>query len=944
MDYSAVQEAHVHHAHKDHRDHKHDGVNGIEYKQDIITANFLGCNTNVKTTKKYPTSNYCNFFLGSNPDHWASNVFGYQHVVYEELYDGIDLLFFEKEGDLKYEFHLQPKANPEKICLRYSGHQKIRLNRSGNLEVHSRIGVIGEKKPYAYQVKNGRIIQVDCKFVLDGDEVRFKFGEYDADVELIIDPELVFATYSGSVTNNFGMTGTYAYDGKGYSAGILFGNDYPAPGPAWNTTPNITVPNLAGSPTTDVFVSKYNEDGTEMIWTNFIGGGDNDQGTETVHSLICDKDNNIYLYGATSSTDFPIEGGFQTEHNGGTPFTFLSTGTDFDGDEMDGTDIYVSKFSSDGTVLMGSTYIGGSGNDGVNYMEDAGSYPDLASYDSLTTNYGDQFRGEIMLDSLNNIYVTSSTRSIDFPVEDPFQIANGGNQDAVVFKISADFSTLIWSSYFGGSENDAGYTVKIDSSYNVVFGGGTSSSDIAGTTGGLQATYGGGVADGYIVKLSEDGGAILQSTYIGTPNYDQLFFIEVDRWNNIYIVGQSLGAMPVSPGVYSNPGSAQFIWKLNPALTAIEYSTVVGNGSGLLDISPSAFLVDFCGNVYVSGWGGSVLGGGVPSVDLPTTEGAFLEEHADGFDFYLLVLKRDFEEIEYGTYMGSDNAREHVDGGTSRFDKYGVVYQSVCGACGAAVDGFPTTADAWSTIDMAAGAGCNNLLFKFDFEIVPVARFEVDQLEGCAPLTLTFDNESNDTVNFSWTFGPGADIIEAGPSPTALFNEPGEYEVVLTITDTICGLTDSAVKVINVYENLELEVQNDTIVCDPFTYDITANSNGSATSFIWSTDPDFGTMLNDHDMDSSITVSPVSTTTYYIKASNGWELCDLIDSVRVIFVDGAIEIINDTTICLGDTVNLAALNLLPEVEIDFDWSPNEYILFESGGLATATPTSSMYFY
>ena len=133
--------------------------------------------------------------------------------------------------------------------------------------------------------------------------------------------------------------------------------------------------------------------------------------------------------------------------------------------------------------------------------------------------------------------------------------------------------------------------------------------------------------------------------------------------------------MPITPGVYSNPGSAQFIWKLNPELTAIEYSTVVGNGSGLLDISPSAFLVDFCGNVYVSGWGGSVLGGGVPATELPTTEGAFLEDHADGFDFYLLVLKRDFEDIEYGTYMGSSNAREHVDGGTSRFDKYGVVYQ-----------------------------------------------------------------------------------------------------------------------------------------------------------------------------------------------------------------------------------------------------------------------------
>lgn len=931
MDYSELQHSHAN------PDHSFKQGDSLIFRQDLVAATFLGANLNVETTKKYQTSYYNNYFLGNNEQHWASEVYGYHHITYHELYNGIDLLFLEKEGALKYEFHVAPNKDASQIQIKYEGHEKIKLNKHGNLIVTSDLGEVHEKKPYAYQIKNGKIVEIECAFVLNQNVLTYQIGNYDKDIELIIDPELIFATYSGSTTDNFGMTATYAYDGKGYSAGTIYGNTYPTPGPAWNTTPNITMI-LVGSPTTDVFVSKYSEDGTNMLWTNFIGGGDNTQGTETVHSLICDRDNNVYLYGATSSTDFPIEDGFQDEFGGGDPFTVLYNGTNFG---TTGTDIYVAKFSSNGLDLMGSTYVGGSKNDGVNFKTTSFDYSSAAHYDSLTTNYGDQFRGEIMLDSLNNIIVTSSTWSNDFPVESGFQMTNAGYQDAVVFKIEADFSGLIWSSYYGGSNNDAGYSVKIDSSYNVIFAGGTASFDLNGTVGGIQPSASGGKADGYVTKINEDGDAIVQATYVGTSLYDQVFFVEVDRWDNIYIVGQSLGAMPTSPGAYSNPGSSQFIWKLNPELDATEYTTVFGNGSSTTDISPSAFLVDFCGNVYVSGWGGNILPGGAPTDGMPTSDDAFDDDAGDGFNFYMIVLERDVESLLYGTYMGGDDSQAHVDGGTSRFDKYGVVYQSVCGGCGGFSD-FPSTAGAWSEENLSTR--CNNVLYKFDFEIVPVANFEVALLEGCAPLTLTFENESNDTVNFDWEFGPGSEILEDGASPVVLFTEPGTYEVILTIEDTICGLTDTAKKVITVYPELELEVANDTIVCDEFTYDIWANSFGAATSFIWSEDPDFGTMLNDHDMDSVITVSPTTTTTYYVKASNGWELCDLVDSVTVTFVSGAIDVLGDTTICLGDTVQLYAENLIPEVEIDFDWAPDAYIIAEAGGYASAAPPSSMYFY
>jgi gliding motility-associated-like protein len=522
---------------------------------------------------------------------------------------------------------------------------------------------------------------------------------------------------------------------------------------------------------------------------------------------------------------------------------------------------------------------------------------------------------------------------------DGFQMTNNGMQDAVLFKVSADFSTLLWSTYFGGTKNDAGYSVKLDSDYNVILTGGTTSSVLVGMAGGYQPTFNGGKADGYVLKVSPDGAAVIQGSFIGTGQYDQTFFVEIDRYDNIYVVGQTFGVMPISPGVYNNPGSSQFIWKFAPDLLSTEFTTVFGNGASMINISPSAFLVDVCGNIYVSGWGASVLGG-PPLTGMPISDDA-LYPTTTGFDFYLMVLEREAQSLLYATYMGGPISQEHVDGGTSRFDKYGIVYQSVCGGCGGNSD-FPTTPDAHSNTNESSN--CNNLIFKFDFEIIPLAKFEVAQLEGCAPLTLTFENESNDTVNFEWDFGPDVEILSGGVNPVVLFEEPGTYEVTLLITDTICNLTDSAVKIITVYDELQLEVPNDTIVCDEINYDLIANSYGTATSFIWSTDLSFGTMLNDDLMDSVININPITTTTYYVKASNGWELCDLIDSVTVTFVSGAMEVSSDQLICLGDTVLLNAQSIIEEIDISFEWSPDEFLVEELGGVAIGLPNSSMYYY
>jgi gliding motility-associated-like protein len=927
---------------KNHHQHSEE-ASETSIKQHLLYAEFLNANIHTQTSHKYQTTEYYNYFLGNDSEKWASNVYGYGHVTYHNIYEGIDLLYLEKEGELKYEYKVAPGIDPKQIGIRYHGQQSIKLTKEGNLVMETSLGKLIEEKPYAYQIKNGKIVEITCAFSLsEKNEIYFELGEYDQSLELIIDPVLVFATYNGAFSDNFGMTATYAYDGKAYTGGTLFGNSYPVTGPAWNSAPNFSQLNSSASAAlvygvTDVFISKYSADGTTMLWTNILGGGNDFQGTETVHSLICDESNNLYLYGATSSVDFPMMNAFQPAHAGGTPNSnYYQNGVYY---LNQGTDIYVAKFSEDGTMLLGSTYVGGAGNDGINYRVGAGDYSAAGAYDSLTSNYGDQFRGEIMLDSMNNILIASSTRSSNFPLQNPFQPALGGEQDGVVFKLSADFSSLLWSSYFGGLRNDACYSIKIDSSYNVLIAGGTSSNNIPGSTGGLNPAFMGGKTDGFVAKILPDGSALIQSTYIGTSLYDQVIFVEIDRWDNVYIVGQSLGNMPVINAAYSNPNSKQFIMKLDPDLQNIVYSTVFGNGTGTVNISPAAFLVDVCGNVYVSGWGANILQP-VPLSGMPTTSDAFQPTPPDGFDFYLFVLERDANSLLYASYLGSASSGEHVDGGTSRFDKFGVVYQSVCGGCGND-DNFPTTPGAWSGNNNSTN--CNNIVFKFDFEIVPVADFEISQLEGCAPLVLDLANESTDTTNSVWSFPPEAVVLSGGANPTILFTDPGTYNIYLSITDTICNLTDTAVKVVTVYDALVLEIPSDTIICDLGSFDLIANSFGTATGFIWDDDIDFSSPLAT-GMDSVITINPGTQTTYYIQATNGWPLCDIIDSVQVYFVDAAVEVMDDTTICAGFDAILHAENLVPSVNMTFDWTPNSEIDLELGNVAVASPNSTMYFY
>jgi len=707
---------------------------------------------------------------------------------------------------------------------------------------------------------------------------------------------------------------------------------------AYDVNSNFNVTNVPNSVTTDAFIVKYSDDGTTMLWATFFGGGDNSTGTDVPHSLICDKDDNVYVYGTTSSLDFPIVNGFQPNHAGGTPFSINSNGTRFGNI---GTDIFVSKFSTDGHNLLGSTYVGGDENDGVNYMISAGNYPFANSYDSLTTNYGDQFRGEIMLDSANNVLIGSSTRSTNFPLQDPFQTVLAGQQDGIIFKLKNDFSGLDFSSFYGGSGPDAIYSVKIDSSQNIVFGGGTTSFDLNISAGAYQNTNAGGTAEGFIGKLSPDGQTLTNATYLGTSNYDQVFFVEIDRLDNIFVLGQSNGgSFPVINAAYSNPNSSQFIAKFNPDLSIIEGSTVFGSGNPIFDISPSAFLVDICGNMYVSGWGANILQTS-PMSPMPVSTDAFQATAPNGFDFYLVVIERDFNSLLYGTYLGGTLSREHVDGGTSRFDKNGVVYQGVCGGCGGSSD-FPTTPGAWSDQNLTT-SGCNALTFKFDFNLIPKAEFTIASETGCVPFIVTFNNTSSDGDSYLWDFGNGV-LDSTTLQPVVNYSQPGSYQVTLIVTDSICLISDTALIIIDLELPIDLENVSDISLCYPDTITLIADANGTANSFVWSSNPQFTDTLNLAITDSTLQIDDPVVGWYYISASNG--VCDEIDSLQISFTSENLTIEGDTVLCRGEVTVLTALNNDTNVTfVNFNWQADSIITSGNGTSSVVVqPSITQYVY
>lgn len=745
-------------------------VNGHSY-----TQTFLGADPTAKISAFDLQPDYANYYLGNNPTHWASNAKIYGSVIYNGIYKNIDAKIYSNDYHLKYDLIVHSGADINNINIRYDGADDLRLL-NDNLHISTSVGTMVELAPFAYQLLGNEKVQVECHYTLHNNVLGFEFPNgYNKDTDLIIDPTIIFSSYTGATADNWGYTATYDNQGSMYVGGYVNatppnGSTYPTTLGAfqvvWNGGSGGNNGNGNGIAfACDMGISKFSPDGSTLLYSTYLGGTDND----TPHSMVVDNQGNLIVYGVSYSADYPTSAGtYDNTYNGN-------------------GDIVVTKFNSAGTALLGSTFIGGADMDGINFE------PQEFTSGNLKRNYGDQNRGEINIDANRNIFVASVTFSNNFPVTAGApQNTFGGVQDGCIFKLNDNCSQLLWSTYIGGSSDDACYSLDPGPNGTLYVAGGTMSSDFPTTTGCLNSTYLGGAYDGFITHINSNGTQFLSSTFIGTNGDDQVYFVKLDGSSNVYAVGQTTGSYPVINAPYSNPNSGQFIVKLNSNLSSVLYSTVFGNGNGQPNISPTAFLVDTCQNVYVAGWGtnsGSFAGFQNNMFNMPLTTDAY-QRTTDGTDFYFFVLSKNAQSILYGSYFGGTNSIEHVDGGTSRFDKAGVIYQAMCAGCGGH-SRTPATAGSWSPTNQSSNCNLLGLKMAFNLSGTRVNINAQPRATGCVPLTVRFSSSGSNAPYLHWYFGDGDSSIL--PNPTHVYTDTGTYTVLLIgIDSNSCNISDTA--------------------------------------------------------------------------------------------------------------------------------------------------------
>ncbi len=894
-------------------------------KYHAYQVDFVGANDEHGFTKGKVQSHYYNYFLGNDPSHWKSNIHPSLSVDYSDLYENIDAHIYSDQGKIKYDFVVKPGAKTKNIQMQYKGVENLHIE-DEHLIMNTSLGEMKEVKPYAYQFINGEKVEVTCNFQIKGknkDIVSFKLPKgYDKKYELIIDPVLIFCSFSGSTGDNWGTSATYDQYGNYYGGGFNLATGFPATTGAYDVSwngGNIAVNNLLQ----DVSILKFNSAGSNLIYATYIGGALHN---EQPHSLIVDTTTgNLIIAGRTYSSDFPVSGNAYDQTLNGS------------------SDLFVFVLDSTGGNMIGSTFMGGSADDGVNIS------PAFNTITGLKHNYGDDARSEVNIDNAANIYVAAMTRSNNFPTTpNAFQASLGGQQDGVIFELSPDCSNLIWSTYAGGTSDDACYVLSFDKQdpNRLYVAGGTASSNFPTTAGTLNSSLQGGI-DGFLMRINATTKTLDASTFIGTNTYDQVYGVQTDDSNHVFIMGQTQGAYPVTAGVYTNPNSPQFITKLDANLSNILVSTVFGTGSlATTNISPTAFLIDRCGNIYVSGWGGPTGGNpgsttGMPVSVAPATP---LKATTDGSDFYYIALNRNMVSLQYATFFGLNsavNGGEHVDGGTSRFDPNGVIYQAICAAC-QATPGFPTTPGAYATTN--GSNNCNLGAVKIDFQLQdPDAEASANgNTRGCVPHAVTFSNTSVSATGYIWNFGDGSPTSTQN-TPTHTYTTAGIYTVTL-IAENPNGCT-----YISDTDQIVITVLDDSIQagftfakvdsCNPFTatFNNTSTFNGGPinpwSTFFW----DFGdgtTFTGANPPLHNFPAAQSYTVTLIMSDTMG---CNSPDSAQIVIDFSTSVVLADfqlpDSVCLPANVSFTDQSSNP---ISWSWT------FGDGGNSTAQNPSHTY--
>lgn len=565
-----------------------------------------------------------NYFLGPDPARWITGVQAYEQAGYNGVYDGIDLVYYFKDGLLEHDFRVAPGADPAQIRWRFSGLDHIAAD--GDAVVfHAGSARVRWAAPIAFQ--GNRRLPVKYHLHPDG-TLGFRVQNHDRSQPLVIDPVMQYLTYLGRRGGD--AAGRSALDAQGniYFAGASTDGEYP-------TTPGAATPNPRGFNVTNIVVTKMDPTGSRILYSTYIGGGNN----ELAAGVAVDPTGALYVTGATDSSDFPTTANaFQRQ-----PAAPPSTG------RPDRGNCFVTKLNPAGSQLAYSTYLSGSERDGC-----------IA----------------IAVDAAGSAVVTGGSESQNYPTTaDAFQprLRLGGGEpryDVIVTKLTPDGSGLVYSTFAGGAGSETGHGIALDQAGNAYVTGITNSSNGFPVTNGAFRTnyagHGGGVlpfplGDAFLFKLNPTGAQLVYSTLLGGSRDDAAFAVAVDSTGNAYVAGNTLSRdFPTTTGAYQRewrgeggqiafPAGDIFVTKVNPTGSALVYSTLAG---GTRDDRAISLALGADNSVH--------LVGHTLSTDYPVTPDAAQSTNrtsvqpsvkSTGDGFYL-QLDAAGAKLLYSTYLG----------------------------------------------------------------------------------------------------------------------------------------------------------------------------------------------------------------------------------------------------------------------------------------------------
>jgi fibronectin type 3 domain-containing protein len=516
----------------------------IEAFRNTLKINFIDANDAIPKGFELLTHR-SNYFKSNNRSNWITGIQNFRKIIYKDIWDGIDLIYYFKNQNLKYEFIIHPYISPNTIKIGVEGHKFLNVEDNKlNIILSEELQIIDDNIDIFYY--DNQKISIDGAFKkLDENKYTFLIKNYDNKKKIVIDP-IVYSTLVSGSSFDRGRDVVFDKYGCAYIAGFTSSTDFP-------TTPSgYSDLNYSGN---DVFVLKINKDGSELLYSTFLAG----DGEDYSYGIKIDPTGNALITGRTASKNFPTTtNSYQTYNRGN-------------------YDVFVTKLAANGSSLLFSTLVGGG-----------------------TTDYG----YDIEIDSDGNTYITGRTESSNFPTTDGvWDKTHNGGTDVFVFKLNTNGTKLMYSTFIGGTKWDIGNNIVVDSKGNSYICGWTESTNFPI----LENTYDNtlnGEGDAFVFKLNYNGSKILLSTFIGGNEYDTSNGLCIDHRNDVFITGYTKSIdFPNSSDAFDksfNGGNYDcFVLKFNSDGTDLMYSTYIGGSKSDLC---NSIVSDSDGNVYITGF------------------------------------------------------------------------------------------------------------------------------------------------------------------------------------------------------------------------------------------------------------------------------------------------------------------------------------------------------